>query len=348
MNYSEQNRMSRRKFIGTTATIAAGVAASPSLFGAPGILRFYNKPNSLINGVQLGVITYSFRSLPDQSAEATLKYVVDCGISAIELMGDPAESFAGKPDSPVDRRAFFGLMFKQRRGEELTDTEKQQLEEMRAQMDAYNKEVAAWREKVSMDKFVQLKKMYNDAGVQIYAFKPDAFGKNNTDAEVDYGMRAARALGASHVTLEHPSDDAQTQRLGELGKKNKVYVGYHGHEQQTPTLWDTALEQSKYNGLNLDFGHYVAAGNADPLAIVKAKSDRILSMHVKDRQTPANGKGNLLWGTGDTPIREVLQLMKAEKYKFPATIELEYNIPEGSDPIKEVQKCVEYCRKGLA
>lgn len=348
MNYSKQNRMSRRKFIGTTATIAAGVAASPSLFGAPGILRFYNKPNSLINGVQLGLITYSFRSLPDQSAEATLKYVVDCGISAIELMGDPAESFAGKPDSPVDRRAFFGLMFKQRRGEELTDTEKQQLEEMRAQMDAYNKEVAAWREKVSMDKFVQLKKMYNDAGVQIYAFKPDAFGKNNTDAEVDYGMRAARALGASHVTLEHPSDDAQTQRLGELGKKNKVYVGYHGHEQQTPTLWDTALEQSKYNGLNLDFGHYVAAGNADPLAIVKAKSDRILSMHVKDRQTPANGKGNLLWGTGDTPIREVLQLMKAEKYKFPATIELEYNIPEGSDPIKEVQKCVEYCRKGLA
>ena len=352
---NEQHLASRRKFIGKSAAVAAGVVLTPSIlnasgfsFGFPNIIRHFAKPNSLINGVQLGVITYSFRSLPDQSAEATLKYIVDCGISATELMGDPAESFAGKPESPVDRRAFFGLMSKQRRGEELTADEKKQMEDMRAQSDAYNKEVAKWRTSVSMDKFVQLKKMFDDAGVKIYAFKPNAFGKDNSDAEVDYGLRAAKALGATHVTLEHPSNEDHTLRLGTLAKKQKVYIGYHGHEQQTPTLWDTALEQSKYNALNLDLGHYVAAGNADPLAIVRSKADRILSMHVKDRQTPANGKGNLPWGTGDTPITEVLKLMSGQKYKFPATIELEYDIPQGSDPISEVQKCVEYCRKGLA
>ncbi len=348
MTDMNQSSFSRRKFLGTTATIAAGVAIAPSLMGAPSILKFYQKPNSLINGVQLGVITYSFRSLPDQSAEATLKYIVDCGISAVELMGDPAEAFAGKPASPVDRRAYFGLMMKQRRNETLTDDEKKQLDDMKAQLDAYGKIVGEWRSKVSMDKFVQLRKMYSDAGVSIYAFKPDAFGKNNTDAEVLYGLNVAKALGASHVTLEHPSDDAQTLRLGELAKKSKVYIGYHGHEQQTPILWDTALEQSKFNGLNLDLGHYVAAGNAEPLSILTAKSDRILSMHVKDRQTPANGKGNLTWGTGDTPIPQALKMMRDNKYKFPATIELEYAIPDGSDPIKEVQKCIEFCRKALA
>src|SRR3954452_7662899 len=57
------------------------------------------KPNSLINGVQIGTITYSYRSMPDQSAEATLKYILDSGISAIELMGGPVESFAGAPES---------------------------------------------------------------------------------------------------------------------------------------------------------------------------------------------------------------------------------------------------------
>src|SRR5262245_65178155 len=57
------------------------------------------KPNSMFNGVQIGTITYSFRSMPDQSAEATLKYVLDSGISAIELMGGPVESFAGAPSS---------------------------------------------------------------------------------------------------------------------------------------------------------------------------------------------------------------------------------------------------------
>ena len=55
------------------------------------------KPNSLFNGVQIGTITYSYRDMPDQSAEATLKYILDSGISAVELMGGPVESFAGAP-----------------------------------------------------------------------------------------------------------------------------------------------------------------------------------------------------------------------------------------------------------
>lgn len=347
MKNPQQKKVSRRKFIGTSGAFIAGATlGSSSLFGAPAILKNYRKGGSKINGVQIGVITYSFRSMPDQSAEATLQYVLESGISAIELMGDPAETFAGRPENPVDRRAYFGLMRASRNGE-LTDNQKKEMEEMRAQMDAYNKEVAQWRTSVSMDKFKEMKKMYKAAGVKIYGFKPSAFGKNNTDAEIDYGMRAAKALGASHITLEHPSDDAHTQKLGAMALKNKVYVGYHGHEQQTPTFWDTALQQSKYNALNIDIGHYIAAGNEQPLDILRKKHDRIMSMHVKDRQTPANGKGNLVWGSGDTPIIEVLQLMRDQKYKFPATVELEYQVPEGSDAVKEVKKCLEYARKAL-
>ena len=82
--------------------------------------------------------------------------------------------------------------------------------------------------------------------------------------------------------------------------------------------------------------------------MINAKHDRIASMHIKDRQKPDNGKGNLPWGEGDTPLVEILQLMRDKKYKFPATAELEYRIPEGSDSVKELQKCLEYCRKALA
>jgi sugar phosphate isomerase/epimerase len=285
--------------------------------------------------------------MPDQSAEATLKYILDCGLSAIELMGDPAESFAGKPASQIDRMAFYMLMRKSRNNETLTDEEKKKLADMRAQMEAYGKEVADWRSKVSMDKFIQLKKMYADAGVSIYAWKPDAFGENNTDSEIDYGFRVARELGASHVTLELPGNAAHTQKLGEMAAKHKIYVAYHGHEQQTPTLWDTAMGQSSYNAMNLDLGHYVAAGNPDPLPLIRAKHDRIKSMHLKDRQDPEHGKANLPWGQGNTPIAEALQLMRDEKYKFPGSIELEYEIPAGSDAVKEVTKCFEFCRKAL-
>lgn len=339
----------RRDFLIKSALGAAGLIAAPAwLKGAPAIISSYNKPNSLINGVQIGCITYSFRSMEDQSAEATLQYVKDSGLSAIELMGDPAETFAGMPKNPVNWGEMFPLMRKERNNETLTDDEKKKLADLRAQGEAYNKEVSKWRANVDMRKFEQVKKMYKDAGVSIYAFKPNAFGMDATDADINYGMKAAKALGASHVTLEHPSNDQHTLRLGKLAEKNGISVGYHGHEQETFTFWDTAISQSKRNGLNLDAGHYIAAGNTDLVQLIEKQHGRILSMHTKDRQTPANGKGNLEWGKGDTPIPQLLQMMKKNKYKFPATIELEYRVPEGSTPVQEVQKCVEFCRKALA
>ena len=340
---------SRRQFLGTTAALISGsVLGGNSLFGAPAIIKSLNKPNSLINGVQIGVITYSFRDMPDQSAEATLKYILDSGISAIELMGDPAEAFAGKPKSPVDFRSLFPLMRKRNEKQTLTEEEQKKLADGEAQMKSYNAEVAKWRIGAPMDKFEQVRKMYNQAGVTIYGFKPNAFGKDNTDADIEYGMRAAKALGANQVTLEHPGNDAQTLKLGTIAQKYGIRVGYHGHEQQTPTFWDTALAQSPANALNIDLGHFVAAGNTNPLDFVKLKHDKISSMHIKDRQTPANGKGNVVWGQGDTPIGEALKLMSTQKYKFPATIEFEYKIPEGSTSVAEVKKCLEFCKRALS
>ncbi len=346
---NKKHHSGRRQFIRTSAAavVAAGIGGH-SLFGAQALFPKNIYGGIPAEGVQLGVITYSYRSMPDQSAEAILQYVVDSGIGAIELMGDPAESFAGKPHSPIDRRTYFGLRRKQRDGEELSGEEQKQLDDMQRQADAYRNEVARWRASVSPNKFRELRRMYEAAGVTIYAFKPSAFGTENSDLEMNWGMATAKILGANHVTLEHPSDDAHTQKLGMLAKKHGIYVAYHGHEQQTPTFWDTALQQSAHNALNLDLGHYVAAGNTAPLDIIKKHHSRIRSMHLKDRQNTANGKANLPWGQGDTPIVEALQLIQKNKYDFPVTIELEYDIPEGSSAVQEVKKCLEYCQKALS
>src|SRR6056297_282248 len=344
----EKQSLSRRKFIGTGSLFAAGMLLpTQKIIGAPAILKYFGKPNSIIKGVQVGVQTYSFRSMEDQSAEATLKYILDSGISAVELMGGPAESFAGMPENPVNWRVLYGLMRKQRNGAALSEDESKELTDLQAQMKTYKQKVANWRMNAPLDKFEKVRKMYNDAGVSIYAFNPRAFEKNNTDAEIDYGFRAAKALGASHVTLEHPSDDSHTLKLGNMAKKHKIQVAYHGHEQQTPNFWDTALQQSKYNMLNLDLGHYIAAGNENASDLIQTHHNRIASIHIKDRQTPANGKDNLVWGKGDTPIGQILGLMSKERYSFPATIELEYKIPEGSDAVREVSRCLEFCREQL-
>jgi sugar phosphate isomerase/epimerase len=224
-------------------------------------------------------------------------------------------------------------------------------DEQKAQMADYNKQVAEWRSTVSMDKFKEVRKKFDKAGISIYAFKPNAFSPTNTDGEVEYGMKVAKVLGATSVTLELPTDPKQTQRLGDLGAKNKVYVGYHNHTQATDTLWDNALAQSPYNSINFDCGHYLAAGGKNTkealMAFIENKHDRISTMHLKDRTTPEHGAGNLVWGTGDTPIREILLMIRDRKYKFPVSVELEYQIPEGSDAVKEVAKCVAFAKNIL-
>lgn len=325
--------ISRRNFLAVAPLAGAGLMLSNPL----DFLAM--KPNSKFAGVQVGTITYSFRSMP-HDVDQLLQFLLEANVSAIELMGDPAETYAGKPASPV------------RMGPPPAGGQRPQMtDEQRAQIAEYNKKVAEWRATVAMDKFVEIRKKFKKAGVSIYAFKPNAFGPNNSDAEVEYGMRAAKALGASSVTLELPTDPKQSQRLGDLAAKHKIFVGYHNHTQATDTLWDEALKQSPYNSINLDAGHYVAAGGKNTreslLAFIEAKHDRITSMHVKDRQTPANGAGNLEWGKGDTPLKEMLTLMRDKKYKFPATVELEYAVPEGSNAVKEVAKCVAYAKQLL-
>lgn len=313
--------------MGNAALALGGISLlTDKVFGMPAYIKNLDKPNSVFNGVQVGAISYSWRSMPC-SAEDVLKYCKECNISAVELLGATGEPTAGAPEAPSFPRG--GLTADQKR-----------------EQDAYYGKLAAWRTSVSMKEFEKIRKMYNEAGVTIYAYKPNALSPKNSDAEVDYACRAAKALGASHVTVELPKDAAQSKRLGEIGAKNKVYIAYHGHLQQTPTAWDEALAQSKYNAMNLDMGHYTAAGY-DPLPLIREKHQHILSMHLKDRKSKENGQDNVMWGEGDTPIVAALQLIRDNKYKFPVSIELEYPIPEGSDAIKEVSKCVEYARNAL-
>jgi len=322
--------ISRRKFIAQSTLLGAGMLLTQDLLA---IL-------ARTNGVEIGAITYSFRSMPG-SIEDIIRYCKECGISAIELMGDPAEAWAGSPA---------GLMPPMK---PLPPGERPQFTpEMRAQFEERNKKAKEWRETVGMEKFTELKKLLSSSGITVYAYKPNALGETNSDAEIEYAMKAAKALGAKSVTVELPGKPEQSKRLGDFASKHKVYVGYHAHTQATDTAWDTALSQSAYNSMNLDCGHYIAAGgnntSASLLALIAAKHDRITSMHLKDRKSKEHGGENVVWGKGDTPIKEILQLLKNKNYDIPVSVEFEYDVPEGSDAVAEVKKCVQFAKSALA
>jgi sugar phosphate isomerase/epimerase len=392
----------------------AGLPAA-AFFDVPafGAALLQAKPNSLFHGVQIGTITYSYRQLPDQSAEATLKYIVDSGISAIELMGGPVESFAGAPSgrrgggapggapggaaggraggggggrgaaagggppaaSPAPPTALDpnapswngqpcatgrggggggAVGGGGARGGGLVPPSASPAAPAVAappQGPTPQDPLKAWRTSVSMDVFKKLRKMYNDAGVTIYAWKQ--LTPNMSDEEFEYIFNVAEALGCTHTTLELPTGAnaaAQLKRVGDFAMKKKIYAAYHTHTQGSMSVFDEAFAASKGNMANIDLGHYVAGGNVGgtTLQFLEKFHDRISSVHLKDRTTPAHCALNLPWGTGETPIKEILQLMRKNRWKFPASIELEYSVPEGSDPVKEVKKCVEYCKAALA
>lgn len=298
--------------------------------------------------MKIGVQTWSFRTMEDQSPLAILSYVKKSGVQYVELMGNHAEPFAGAPKNPMSDTTYRPILYKRYRKEVLTEEEQVLAAAFDQKMAAFRKDKAAWYKTVDYSLFDSLKNLYAAEGIKIFAFKPRVFGKENSDAVIRYGMQAALALGADHVTLEHPEDDAHTQRLASLAEEVGIDVAYHGHEQQTPVLWDTAITQSKRNKMNLDFGHYIAAENENAVNFIAEKGAFMASMHLKDRQKKSNGGGNLAWGQGDTPIGDVVRMIAKNKYEFPVTIEVEYDIPEGSDPVAEVKKCKAYIEKALS
>jgi sugar phosphate isomerase/epimerase len=343
----------RRQLLTGGMVCLAGLAATARQTArAAEPVRHRPRPNSRFNGVQIGVQSYSFRDLPDQTPAGILGYCLELGINAVELQGSglgyPIEQFDGVQLHFDGER----LSKVQRRSEPgqppLSAAEQREHDEVMAAYAAYKRRLADLRAKASMRHFERMRRRFNDAGVSIYAFKPNTFEADNTDAEVDYGMRAAKTLGANQVNVEMPTDPAQIARLAAAATRHGLHVGYHAHLQATPTLWDAALAESPANCMNLDLGWYVAAGAADPLGVIRRYHARIDSMHLKDRQNLAHGQRDLPWGQGDTPLSAALRLMRDQHYAFPAAIELEYDIPAGSDVIKEIGKCLDYCRRALA
>jgi len=322
-------RYTRRYFGKLALTAMPAVAiARPTL---DALAQAPAKPNSTVNGINLGTITYSYRSMPDQSAGAILRYVVDSGISRIEFMGAAVEAFAGAPPAGAFRGGGRG-------GPPPTP------EQQAAQKEAADK-LRAWRTSVSMDRFKALRKMFNDAGVTIYAWKQ--LSPNMSDGEMEYVFNVAEALGCTHTTLELIDDPEPLKRIGQFAERKKIYAAYHTHLQGSMTAFDNAFAASKANMANVDLGHFVAAGG-DPVAFIKKFNGRIASVHLKDRTTPAHGQGNVVWGTGDTPFKDILATMKRDRHTYPAAIELEYDVPSGSDAVKETAKCLDFCKGVLA
>jgi sugar phosphate isomerase/epimerase len=221
--------------------------------------------------------------------------------------------------------------------------------EQQAARDAAMAKLAEWRASANANTWKAVRKKFNDAGIQV-ALLCYNMQDSMKDDDIEYGFQMAKGLGVKGITTS--TTLTMAKRIAPIADKHKLLVGYHGHDatndsNQTATLesYDTLMGYGKYNGINLDIGHFTAA-NYDAVAFIEKHHDKITNLHIKDRKKDHGP--NTPWGEGDTPLKPVLQLLKKNKYPFPANIELEYRIPEGSNLIAEMKKCLAYAKDCLA
>ncbi len=353
-NQNKQNgQINRRRFIGVTAA-AAAYSFMPRFVRGNAYGLGMVKPDSTFGGVKIGAITYSFRSLPGTNAEDTLDYLVQCGLSSCELMSGPLEESAGAPainimeilaefmpDGPGGDRDSVPAGTQRRPRFQMTP-------EMREAINKKQEEITTWRKTISsMDKFKEIREMYNNAGVDINIVKFDNIGGDEVSSgEHEYMFNVAKTMGAKGITTE--LDEAKAKNLAALADKHKIAIGFHNHTQITPVTYSEGpyFSYGKNIMANLDIGHYAAGTGQSALQLVNelGNQGRLLSIHVKDRTFEGD---TVPFGEGDAQIAEILQLIQKKKWNVFCDIELEYPIPEGSDAITEVRKCVEYCKNAL-
>src|SRR5205085_6094039 len=217
----EKNRISRREFVkmGTAFALAPFV-----------------KLNSVVSGVHLGAITYSFRDMPRTAGAADavdvmIKACTDCGIGEIELFSPHIE--------PATRS---------------------------------REELRQWRLSTAADHFTAVRRKFEDAGISLYAYTVN-FRNDFTDPELDKAFEQAKALGVGIIAASTQLSIAQ--RLVPFAEKHKIYVAVHGHsdiqnpdEFASPDSFAKALAMSKYFKINLDIGHFTAA-NFDAVQFIR-------------------------------------------------------------------------------
>jgi sugar phosphate isomerase/epimerase len=318
---------SRRDF----TKIAAGLPAWTALAAAS---------DSVVAGVHLGTSTYSFRDLPRTPGKDNVDAVIDaikyCGIGEIELFAPNIEP-APKP-LPPEQPVPYGTPRPPR-----TATSPEVLALQKENRDDLRK----WRIETNRDFYQTVRGKFDAAGIVPYAYTIN-YNASFTDEEIDATFRQAKAMGIGIISTSTTLSVAP--RLAPFAEKHGILLAVHGHSNlkdpnqlATPESFAKALAMSKQFRVNLDIGHFTAA-NFDAVKYIRENHEQITHLHIKDRRR--NDGTNEQFGEGDTPIKEVLALLKKERYPIRAFVEYEYAGLRSSRD--EVKVCMQYMRNALS
>lgn len=204
-----------------------------------------------------------------------------------------------------------------------------------------------WRIAAKPEHYLKVKRQFDDAGIQIGTIWVNF--SDATDEEIDATYRAAVLLGCKG--LVGPYGIAGASRLVKFQDRyDSLYTGLHNHDNLSD-LDAFSNEASFVKGLalspkfkaTLDVRHFTAA-DGDCVDFLRKHHARTSAVHLGDRRKH-NGR-SAPFGHGDSPIIEVLQLIRDNRWPIVALLEFEHGTLRSG--VDEVQICYDYCKRALA
>jgi sugar phosphate isomerase/epimerase len=301
----------------------------------------WSASDSLVTGVRVGVDTSSYRDLlrtpGHDNVDDVIHALQSAGVREIELSSantEPAGPNSG-PAVPPPPSAY---------PPPITAPKP---EEVAAAKLAVRNDLRRWRLATPAANHEAIRAKFQTAGIGMFAYRVD-YDDQFTDPEIEATFQQARALGvrvmASVTTLN------TARRIAPFAEKYAMTVALHNTSNEkdadaiaSPQSFGKALAMSKYFRLNLDIGNFTAADH-EAVAFIQENHAAISHIQITDRTR--NGGGNEQFGEGDTPIKQVLTLVKEKTLPIPVFVEYEY-LGLGT-PQEEVKKCLAYVKAALA
>jgi hypothetical protein len=286
--------------------------------------------DSVVGGVKLGIITGSLNPiavLPGTDiVDTVIQECLHLGAGNVEFVNTLLE-----PDFP-------GL---NHRGGQVPD-------KITSEYTADRQKLRDWRMALHLDRFEEVRAKFSAAGINLFSYVM-TFSDDFSDPEIDAVYKQMKALGVG-IFCTNQTRVSVGQRLVPFAEKYKIKPAWHTHamvgdpnEVATPESLQKLLDMSPQFMVNLDIGHFTA-GNNDAVAYIKEHHSRITHIHVKDRKY--NDGPNVEWGSGDTPIRQCLQLIRDNHYPIYCIVEREFK--GTGTPVEETEKDMEYMKRALA
>jgi sugar phosphate isomerase/epimerase len=288
------------------------------------------------NTVRLGLSTASYRDLlrtPGRdNVDDIVRAVKAAGVTEIELSSantEPAGPNSG-PAVPPPPSAYPDPI------------KTPSPAEVAAARLAVRNALRAWRLRTPAAAHGAIRDKFQAAGISLFAYRVD-YDDSFTDDELEVTFEQAKALGVARITSI--AGLKMARRLAPLVERHGIELALHNTASRkdpdaiaTPQSFHTALALSSRFRLNLDIGNFTAA-NFETVAFLQENHSIVSHLQLKDR---TRSGGNERFGDGDTPIKEVLSLVKEKRLPVPVFVEYDY-IGLGT-PQEEVRKCLGYAR----